>query len=85
MLGRAHITVNKNAIPERPGKAVRHLRHPHRHPGRNHPWLYRAGSGKLANLIADVLDAPTDDAVIARVANEAQRCAPDCRCTVLEY
>jgi glycine hydroxymethyltransferase len=30
VLGRAHITVNKNAIPNDPAEAVRDQRHPHR-------------------------------------------------------
>ena len=29
VLGRAHITVNKNAIPNDPREALRHQRHPH--------------------------------------------------------
>ena len=71
-LGRAHITVNKNAIPNDPQK----------------PFVtsgIRIGSAamttrgfkeleaeKLANLIADVLDAPNDDKVIARVVGEVK-------------
>ncbi len=75
-LGRAHITVNKNAIPNDPQK----------------PFVtsgIRIGSSAmttrgfkeleaemLAHLIADVLDAPNDDAVIKRVADEVkQMCA----------
>jgi glycine hydroxymethyltransferase len=72
-LGRAHITVNKNAIPNDPQK----------------PFVtsgIRIGSAamttrgfkeleaeKLANLIADVLDAPNDEAVTARVAAEVKK------------
>jgi len=71
-LGRAHITVNKNAIPNDPQK----------------PFVtsgIRIGSAamttrgfteleaeKLANLIADVLDSPADDKVIARVVAEVK-------------
>ena len=71
-LGRAHITVNKNAIPNAPQK----------------PFVtsgIRIGSAamttrgfteleaeKLANLIADVLDSPADDKVIARVVAEVK-------------
>jgi glycine hydroxymethyltransferase len=72
-LGRAHITVNKNAIPNDPQK----------------PFVtsgIRIGSAamttrgfteleaeKLANLIADVLDAPADDKVIARVVEDVKK------------
>ena len=71
-LGLAHITVNKNAIPNDPQK----------------PFVtsgIRIGTAAmttrgfgadearlLANLIADVLDAPTDETVIKRVAGEVQ-------------
>lgn len=69
-LGRAHITVNKNAIPNDPQK----------------PFVtsgIRIGSAamttrgfkeleaeQLAHLIADILNAPNDDAVIGRVTAE---------------
>ena len=72
-LGRAHITVNKNAIPNDPQK----------------PFVtsgIRIGSAAmttrgfkeieaetLANLVADVLDAPTDDKVLARVVAEVKK------------
>jgi glycine hydroxymethyltransferase len=72
-LGRAHITVNKNAIPNDPQK----------------PFVtsgIRIGSAamttrgfaeleaeQLANLIADVLDAPNDDKVITRVVADVKK------------
>ena len=72
-LGRAHITVNKNAIPNDPQK----------------PFVtsgIRIGSAamttrgfteleaeRLANLIADVLDAPGDEKVITRVVGEVNK------------
>jgi len=69
-LGRAHITVNKNAIPNDPQtpfvtSGVRI----------GTPAVTTRGFGvaqveQLAELIADVLDAPTDDKAIARVAAE---------------
>ena len=69
-LGRAHITVNKNAIPNDPQtpfvtSGVRI----------GTPAVTTRGFGvaqveQLAELIADVLDAPTDDRAIARVAAE---------------
>ena len=40
LLGRAHITVNKNCHPQRPAEALRHQRHPHRHPGDDHARLH---------------------------------------------
>jgi glycine hydroxymethyltransferase len=71
-LGLAHITVNKNAIPNDPqkpfvtsgiriGTAAMTTR-----------GFGAAEAEQLANLIADVLDAPADQAVIARVAQDAQ-------------
>ena len=71
-LGRAHMTVNKNAIPNDPQKptvtsGVR----------LGSPAITTRGFGiaetrELANLVADVLDAPRDDKVIERVASAAQ-------------
>jgi glycine hydroxymethyltransferase len=66
-LGRAHITVNKNAVPNDPQKpfVTSGLRI-------GTPAVTTRGYGEqdcidLANWIADVLDAPNDEAVIARV------------------
>jgi len=71
-LGRAHITVNKNAIPNDPekptvtsgvriGTAAMTTRG------------FRGGEAEiLANLIADVLDGPADDARIRHVAGEVK-------------
>ena len=71
-LGRAHITVNKNAIPNDPQKpfvtsGVRI----------GSPAMTTRGFGlveadKVANLIADVLDAPADEANLARVRKEVE-------------
>jgi glycine hydroxymethyltransferase len=72
VLGRAHITVNKNAIPDDPekptvtsgiriGSAAMTTRG------------FRTGEAEiLANLIADVLDNPADDANVRRVAGEVK-------------
>ena len=69
-LGRAHITVNKNAIPNDPEKpavtsGVRI----------GSPAMTTRGFGKpqaeaLAHLIADVLERPGDDKSVARVAEQ---------------
>ena len=71
-LGRAHITVNKNAVPNDP-------RSPFVTSGLRlgTPAVTTRGYGEaecieLANWIADVLDAPGDDAVIERVAQAVQ-------------
>jgi len=72
VLGRAHITVNKNAVPNDPekptvtsgiriGAAAMTTRG------------FRTGEAEiLANLIADVLDNPADDANVRRVAGEVK-------------
>jgi glycine hydroxymethyltransferase len=72
-LGRAHITVNKNAIPNDPEKpfvtsGVRI----------GAPAMTTRGFGieeanQVAHLIADVLEAAQNEAVIARVASDVQR------------
>ena len=74
-LGRAHITVNKNAVPNDPQKpfVTSGLR-------LGTPAVTTRGYGEqdcidLANWICDVLDAPNDEAVIARVkANVEAQC-----------
>ena len=71
-LGKAHITINKNAIPNDPEK----------------PFVtsgIRVGAAaittrgfseqdarELANLVADVLDNPNDEAVLQQVAQKAK-------------
>ena len=70
VLGRAHITVNKNAIPNDPEKpfVTSGIRI-------GAPAMTTRGFGtteaqQIAHLMADVLEAPGDDAVVARVAAE---------------
>jgi len=72
VLERAHITVNKNAIPNDPQKptVTSGIR-------LGSPAITTRGFGvaqttQLANLIADVLEAPRDEKVIARVAADAK-------------
>ena len=72
VLGRAHITVNKNAIPNDPekptitsgiriGSAAMTTRG------------FRTGEAEiLANLIADVLENPADDTNVRRIAGEVK-------------
>ena len=69
-LGRAHITVNKNGIPNDPQKpfVTSGIRI-------GSPAMTTRGFGEIeaeivAHLIADVLDAPNDEAVLARVRGE---------------
>ena len=70
-LGKAHITVNKNAVPNDPQKpfVTSGLRI-------GTPAVTTRGYGEsdcvdLANWICDVLDAPGDEAVIAKVRDKA--------------
>ena len=71
-LGRAHITVNKNAIPNDPQKPFVTSGIRIGTPAMTTRGFKEIEAEQLANLIADVLDAPADDAVIARVAKAAQ-------------
>ena len=73
VLGKAHITVNKNAIPNDPEKpfVTSGIRI-------GAPAMTTRGFGieeatQVANLIADVLEAPQSEAVVSRTASEVQR------------
>ena len=72
LLGRAHITVNKNAIPKDPQKPFVTSGIRIGTPAMTTRGFKELEAEQLAHLIADVLDAPNDDAVIARVAKDAQ-------------
>jgi glycine hydroxymethyltransferase len=70
VLGLAHITCNKNAIPNDPEKPMvtSGIR-------LGSPAMTTRGFGvdearRVGQLIADVLDAPADEAVIARVRDQ---------------
>jgi glycine hydroxymethyltransferase len=69
-LGRAHITVNKNAIPNDPQKPFITSGIRIGTPAMTTRGLKEIEAERLAHLIADVLDAPNDEAVIARVRGE---------------
>ena len=71
-LGLAHITVNKNAIPNDPQKPFVTSGIRIGTPAMTTRGFSEIEAEHLANLIADVLDAPADEAVISRVANEAK-------------
>jgi len=72
VLGRAHITVNKNAIPNDPEKPTVTSGIRIGTPAMTTRG-FRSGEAEiLANLIADVLDNPADDANVRRVAGEVK-------------
>ena len=72
VLGRAHITVNKNAIPNDPEKAFVTSGIRIGTPAMTTRGFKELEAEKLANLVADVLEAPSDDAVIKRVVGEVK-------------
>ena len=72
-LGRACITVNKNAIPNDPQKPFVTSGIRIGSPAMTTRGFKESEAEKLAHLIADVLDAPVDDAVIARVSTEVKK------------
>jgi glycine hydroxymethyltransferase len=72
VLGRAHVTVNKNAIPNDPEKPFVTSGIRIGSPAMTTRGLRELEAEQLANLIADVLDAPQDDVVIARTAGEVK-------------
>jgi len=67
VLGRAHITVNKNAIPNDPEKPFVTSGVRIGSPAMTTRGFGEAESEQLGNLVADALDAPNDDANLARV------------------
>jgi glycine hydroxymethyltransferase len=71
-LGRAHITVNKNAIPNDPQKPFVTSGIRIGTPAMTTRGFKEFEAEVLANLIADVLDSPTDEAVLTRVAADAK-------------
>ena len=70
VLGRAHITVNKNAIPNDPQKPMVTSGIRIGSPAMSTRGFREAEAVQLGNLIADILDAPHDEKTIKRVAAE---------------
>ena len=76
VLGSAHITVNKNSIPNDPEKPFTTSGIRLGSPAMTTRGFTEIEAEKIAHLIADVLDAPEDEAVIERVrAKVAELCA----------
>jgi glycine hydroxymethyltransferase len=71
-LGRAHITVNKNAIPNDPEKPAVTSGVRIGSPAMTTRGFSKPEAEKLAHLIADVLDRPTDEKSLARVADQVK-------------
>ncbi|HYG53819.1 MAG TPA: serine hydroxymethyltransferase [Burkholderiales bacterium] len=71
-LGRAHITVNKNAIPNDPEKPMVTSGIRIGTPAMTTRGFKKAEAEMLANLIADVLEHPNESANLERVASEVK-------------
>jgi glycine hydroxymethyltransferase len=71
-LGRAHITVNKNAIPNDPEKPTVTSGIRLGSPAMTTRGFREAEAEYMGRLIADVLDAPLDEKTLKRVAAEAK-------------
>ena len=71
-LGRAHITINKNAIPNDPQKPFVTSGVRVGSPAMTTRGFKTAEAKQVANLVADVLEAPNDDANIARVTAQVK-------------
>jgi glycine hydroxymethyltransferase len=71
-LGRAHITVNKNAIPNDPAKPAVTSGVRIGSPAMTTRGFRRPEAEKLAHLIADALERPSDQASLARIAGEVK-------------
>ena len=69
-LGKAHITVNKNGIPNDPQKPFVTSGIRIGSPAMTSRGFTEIEAEKVAHLIADVLDAPNDEAVLERVRKE---------------
>ena len=72
-LGAAHITVNKNAVPNDPQKPMITSGIRIGSPAMTTRGLKELEAELLANFIADVLDSPRDESSIGRVAGEVKK------------
>jgi glycine hydroxymethyltransferase len=72
VLGQAHMTVNKNAIPNDPEKPFVTSGIRIGSPAMTTRGFTELEAEQLAHLMADVLDAPGDERVIARSAQQVQ-------------
>ena len=72
VLGLAHMTCNKNAIPNDPQTPFVTSGIRVGTPALTTRGFKEAEAEKIANLIADVLDNPTDEAVLARVRDDVK-------------
>jgi len=71
-LGKAHITINKNAIPNDPEKPFVTSGLRFGSPAITTRGFGTAEANKVANLVADVLEAPNDEAVLKTVAGKVK-------------
>jgi glycine hydroxymethyltransferase len=71
-LGRAHITVNKNAVPNDPEKPMVTSGIRIGTPAMTTRGFRVGEAEKLAHLIADVLDKPGDESLLKRVAGDVK-------------
>ncbi len=72
-LGRAHITVNKNSIPNDPQKPFVTSGIRIGTPAMTTRGFKELEAERLAHLVADVLEAPNDETVVERVKGEVAR------------
>jgi glycine hydroxymethyltransferase len=70
VLGQAHLTVNKNAIPKDPEKPMVTSGIRIGSPAMTTRGFRDAEAEKTAHLIADILDNPRDPATVTRVRDE---------------
>ena len=73
VLGQAHITINKNAIPKDPEKPMVTSGIRLGSPAMTTRGFKEAEAEQTADLIADVLDNPKDPATVARVRGEVEQ------------
>ena len=75
-LGKAHITVNKNSMPNDPQKPFVTSGIRVGSPAMTTRGMTELEAETLANLIADVLDAPQDERMIARGGGRSEEAVP---------